>query len=290
MPAFARIAHGQAGASQALNAAMGGVQAVVHSAALSSPWGTRQAFEQANVEGTREVLAACRQHSVRTLVHISTPGLYFNFQDRLAVREEDPLPPPANLYAKTKAMAEQLVRSEDYLDSSVILRPRAIFGPHDNTLLPRLLRVAQGGSLPLMRGGKAWLDLSYVDNVVDAVELSLARAAAQPLRATFNISNGEPIQVRELFAALASAFALNVRLRHVPYPAVALAAWCMEALGNLRPSWEPPLTRYSAGLLAYSQTLDLTQARRELGYTPHVPLQEGLKRTAAWLAAQGARA
>jgi len=283
---FVRIAHGQAGAERALHEAVYAVDAVVHCAALSSPWGNRRAFEQANVEATREVLSVCKSRSIKHLVHISTPGLYFDFRDRLDIREDEPLPAPANFYAATKAAAEVLVRQAGHLGSAVILRPRAIFGPHDNTLLPRLLRVARRGSLPLMRGGRAWLDLTYVDNVVDAVELALEQPGTSPLGATFNISNGEPMQVGELFQVLAAAFGLRTRLRRVPYPMVDVAARVMEGLARLRPGWEPPLTCYSAGLLAFSQTLDLTSARQHLGYAPRIPLREGLARTAEWFRAQ----
>lgn len=282
IPSFVYIAHGQPEAGGALIAAAAGADVVVHTAALSSPWGTHQDFEHGNVAATREVLTACEHQQIPTLIHISTPGLYFNFRDRMGVQEDEPLPPPVNLYAKTKGIAEQLVRSAKHLNSAVILRPRAIFGPHDCTLLPRLLRIARGGSLPLMRGGKAWLDLTYVDNVIDAIELALARSVHQSFNSTINISNGEPIQVCDLFVELQSAFQLSVRLRPVPYAAVAATAWAMENIARMRPGWEPPLTRYSAGLLAYSQTLNLTRAHRELGYMPKVTLREGLMRTAQW--------
>jgi nucleoside-diphosphate-sugar epimerase len=283
---FVPIEHGEAEAERALHEAACAVDAVVHCSALSSPWGSRRAFELANVVATREVLAVCKSRAIEHLVHISTPGLYFDFRDRLDIREDEPLPAPANVYAATKAAAEVLVRQAAHLRSAVILRPRAIFGPHDNTLLPRLLRVARRGSLPLMRGGRAQLDLTYVDNVVDAIELALAQPRVHPMGATFNISNGEPMQVGELFQVLASTFGLPTRLRRVPYPVVDVAARAMEALARLRPGWEPPLTRYSAGLLAFSQTLDLTSARRNLSYVPRIPLREGMVRTAKWFCEQ----
>ncbi|UXH77796.1 NAD-dependent epimerase/dehydratase family protein [Roseateles amylovorans] len=283
---FVRIEHGQAGAEHVLHDAACAVDAVVHCAARSSPWGPRHAFEQANVAATREVLAVCKSRAIGHLVHISTPGLYFDFSDRLNIREDQPLPMPANLYAATKGAAEVLVREADHLGSAVILRPRAIFGPHDNTLLPRLLRVARRGALPLMRGGRAWLDLTYVDNVVDAIELALTPSRPHPTAATFNISNGEPLQVSQLFQVVASSFDLPTRQRQVPYLFVDAMARAMECIARLRPGWEPPLTRYSAGLLAFSQTLDLTRARDHLGYAPRIPLREGMARTAQWFREQ----
>jgi nucleoside-diphosphate-sugar epimerase len=128
------------------------------------------------------------------------------------------------------------------------------------------------------------IDLTYVDNVVDAVMLALE---ADLERAVVNVSNGEPIPVHALFAKLANAFGVTLRVRRVPYPVVDAIATVLECVGRARPGWEPPITRYSAGLLAYSQTLDLTRARELLGYAPRIALDVGLARTAAWFTAQG---
>jgi nucleoside-diphosphate-sugar epimerase len=279
---FVELSHGTPGAARTLVQAAQDVDAIVHCAALSAPWGRREVFERANIESTREVIGACNTGGIRRLVHISTPSLYFDFRDHVNIRENEPLPRPVNTYARTKGIAEQLVMRAE-IDTVIALRPRAIFGPWDTTLLPRLLRVARQTRLPLMRGGTSLLDLTYVDNVVDAVMLALGASAA---RATFNVSNGEPMTVLALFNALACAFDFEPRFRRVPYPLVAAIAALLETCATFALDWEPPLTRYSAGLLAYSQTLDLTQARKVLGYVPRVPLAEGLQRTAAWFAQQ----
>lgn len=275
---FIMIEHGSAHSHALMHEAAAGVDAAVHCAALSSPWGRSEAFHKANIESTQEIVDACRAQSVPRLVHISTPSLYFDFRDRLDIREDEPLPSPVNDYARTKGIAEQRVMQSP-LDSVIALRPRAIIGPYDATLLPRLLRVARVSRLPLMRGGNALIDLTYVDNVVDAVELALT---ADLRRAVVNISNGEPMHVRTLFAMLADAFGIELRVRRIPYPVVDAVAALLEWAASSRPDWEPPITRYSVGLLAYSQTLDLTRARDLLGYTPRVTLADGIRRTAIW--------
>ena len=275
---FVMLEHGSVQSHATMHEAAAGADAAVHCAALSSPWGRPEAFEKANIDSTQEIVDACRAQRVPRLVHISTPSLYFNFRDRIGIREDEPLPSPVNDYARTKGIAEQRVMQSP-LDSVIALRPRAIIGPYDATLLPRLLRVARVSRLPLMRGGNALIDLTYVDNVVDAVELALS---ADLQRAVVNISNGEPMPVRTLFAMLADAFGIELRVRRIPYPVVDAAATLLEWAASVRRDWEPPITRYSVGLLAWSQTLDLTRARDLLGYTPQVPLAEGIRQTAAW--------
>lgn len=279
---FIAIDHGAGDARAALSACCRGADAIVHCAALAAPWGRRSAFERSNVTATAEVLGACRDHAIARLVHISSPSVYFAYADRLQVHEDSPLPPPVNDYARTKRRAEELVLAAR-LPQSVILRPRAIFGPWDNALLPRLLRLIRLGRVPLLRGGRAIVDLTYVDNVVDAIEAALA-LPADPAGATpiLNISNGEPIAVADLFARIAAAFDLPLHTVARPYFAADLAVRLLETCARLAPAWEPPLTRYSLGAIAFSQTLDLARARAVLDYRPRVSVDEGIRRTSLW--------
>lgn len=265
-----------------------GADAVWHCAALSSPWGSAEAFRLANEVASQNVALACVAADVPRLVHISTPAVYFNFEHRYGVKEDDVASRFANHYARTKHAAELLVqdvvrRAEGRL-SAALLRPRALFGPGDQVLLPRLLQVAEskGGTLPLPRGGRVLLDLTYLDNVVEA----MWRSTAEPLRGAraYNITNGEPVQLavalEQLFSMLrAGGYDRGWRIRNVPYPVVDVAARCMEWRAALT-GREPALTRYSAGVLAYNMSLDITRARQELGYVPRVSLHEGLRRTA----------
>lgn len=275
---FCALEHGYPEAAERLLECAAGAQAIVHCAGLAAPWGSAAGFHAANVTSTQEVLAACRRHGVGKLVHISTPSIYFRFADCIGVREDDPLPPPVNTYAYTKLQAEHLVLAAG-LSQLVILRPRAIFGPWDNTLLPRLLRIVQSGRAPLLRGGRALLDLSYVDNVVDAVLLSLRDGCPG---GAYNISNGEPIAAAELFARLAQSLRLPILAVHRPYAIADIAARALEAWARLASGKEPLITRYSLGTIAFSQTLDLTRATSQLGYAPRIGLEQAIARTAAW--------
>lgn len=277
---FLPIEHGTDTARARLAEAARGADALVHCAALSAPWGSRAAFQRANLASTAEVIHACREQAVARLVHLSTPSLYFDFRDRLGVREHDPLPPPVNRYAHTKGAAEALLREAD-VAQTVVLRPRAVYGPWDATLMPRMLRVMRRGAIPLMRGGRAELDLTYIDNLVDAIWLGLTRPLPRRYN-LYNVSNGEPIRLDYLLTRVAEAFALPLRTRHVPWPLVSSLARMLETGARLRGGDEPLLTRYSAGVLAFSQTLDTSAIRNELGWRPAVALDEGIRRHAAW--------
>jgi nucleoside-diphosphate-sugar epimerase len=262
---------------------LAGCDAVVHSAALAAPWGAYEKFYAANVVATRHVIEGARRAGVRRLVNISTPSVYFEFRDRLNISEHEPLPArAANYYAATKRQADAAVQAVASKMEVVSLRPRAIFGPWDTAIMPRLVRVVESGTLPLLRGGEALIDVTYVDNVVDAVVLALQTAQLKS-GSTYNITNGESLTARALFTRVSAALGLSARMRNVPYPLAAASAAVGEWWADYVTHREPRVTRYALGLLAYSQTLDISAARRELGYEPKVTIDEGLRRYAAWL-------
>ena len=260
----------------------GRVDACVHAAALSSPWGPEQAFQLANVDGTRHVLASARASGSRRFVHISTPSVYFRFTDQLDVREDLPLGEPVNSYARTKRQAERLVLAETTLDP-ILLRPRGLYGAGDTALLPRLLKAAASRALPLLRDGAAVTDLTHVDDVVSAVEAALdlpPMPNAGPERRVFNISGGQPLAIREIVEAAAVRTGLSIRWRPLPVSLALGAARVSETICRLLPNRpEPPVTAYGIGIFAFSQTLDLSAARDTLGWSPRIDFQTGLERT-----------
>ncbi len=252
--------------------------AFVHAAALSSAWGPREAFERANVTGTRNALTMAKTLGVKRFVLISSPSIYFRFCDQIRVREGASLPVPVNDYAATKVIAEDLVRGSGL--NTIILRPRGIYGPGDAALLPRLIRAA-AQPLPLLRKGLAVTDLTYVDDAVEAVLCALS--APDSLGGhTYNISGGEALAIRDIITQSAAAAGVTARFRGLPVAIAMAVARMAEMIARRREGRpEPVITAYGMGVLAYSQTLDISAARAELGFTPRVDFTEGLRRTFA---------
>lgn len=264
-----------------------GHDVIIHAGGLSSAWGRRDDFFRTNVDSTATLIEAARTADSR-LIFISSPSIYFDFTDRYDVEPDaSPAAHPVNAYAESKLTAERLVRaaSKRGLDAAII-RPRAVFGAKDTALMPRLLRAAACGRLPLIDGGRALLDMSYVENVADV--LLAAAVHPTPLRGrAFNISNGEPIAAADLMRAVVDGLGLRTRFVPIRFPLAYAAAAALEVAAHLRPSRpEPVLTRYTVGVLGKSQTLSIDRARRELGWTPRITLRDGIARTlSAWRAA-----
>ncbi|SUO97828.1 NAD-dependent epimerase/dehydratase family protein [Suttonella ornithocola] len=272
------IEHGTQQAAEILTEISQNADIFIHNAALSAPWGEKAAFYRANVLSSKEAIQACRVNYIARAVVISTPSVYFNYQDKLDIREDGPLPPPVNEYAHSKREAERLWQQAG-LPSVAVMRPRALFGEWDSTLLPRMLKVMQNGGVPLVRGGRILLDITYVDNAVDAIW----RAATQPLPQPFqiyNVSNDAPCTLIDLLHSISRHFYLPLRTRPIPWTILSQMARFQEWQASCRQQ-EPLFTRYSAGVLAFSQTLNV-DALKQLGWQAKVSLEEGLARTAAW--------
>lgn len=276
--------------SGAVHAALRDADVVVHAAALSTPWGPHEAFHAANVVASDNVAKACAQAGVKRLVHISTPGIYHDGLSRRGICEDDPLPPRAvNHYAATKREAEQRVLAAAGASDLpvLVLRPRAIFGPGDSSLLPRLARALRQGRLRRIGDGDCTIDMSYIDNVVDAVLLAADAPRALSGRA-YNISNGEPVRIWDVIDRLADALGTPRPRRPISRTNALLIAWILEAGHRaFAPQREPRLLRYGVDLLSVDMTLDISRARAELGYCPRVRMEEALARTFDGLACDG---
>ena len=269
---------------EAVLAACQGQELVFHAGALAAPWGKAQDFFNSNVLGTQNVIAGCETHGVGRLIHVSTPSIYFGVDSLVNVREDAPLPArPVNEYARTKLLAETEVDKAFGRGLPVItIRPRAIFGPGDTTILPRLIARLQTGRLPIIGDGRNLIDMTYVENVVDALLLCAASTPAT-LGKKYNITNGEATPLWPLIEKLCAALGYPYPQRHVPYPVADAAAALLEVVYCFLPGQpEPPLTRYSVALLAKNTTLDISAARQELGYQPRVSVAEGFQRFVAW--------
>jgi nucleoside-diphosphate-sugar epimerase len=266
-----------------VTASFSDVELVFHCAALPSPWGGFEKFYQANVIGARNIVQTCLENNVKRLVYISTPSIYFDYNSRIGVKENDSLPEPISHYAATKRLAEEEIEKGFAQGLAVVsIRPRALFGEGDTVIFPRLLSRLKSGRLPILGDGENIVDLTYIQNVVDAL-LLCAESPANTLGKTYNISNGEPIKIWELVKRICDELHLPHPKRKISKRAAHTAASIIEFFYSLIPySPEPPLTRVTVSMLANNTTLDISAAKNELGYRPNVSVEEGVQKFLKW--------
>lgn len=256
------------------------VDAVVHAGARVGEAGTREQFHRANVAGTAAVLDS---FPGAKLVHVSSGSVYDPFTPTVLGREsEAPVERYLGRYAESKAASERLVleRAQGSGAGAVILRPHAVYGPGDSTLLPRIEAAVRGSRLLLPGGGRALHSLTHVTNLAAAV-----RAAASVDRAVLeagpvpgvlvaNVADAEPVVLEDVLLELLERRGQGrVRVLNVPTPLAKGLALVSEALAGTRR--EPRLSRYAISHLAVERTLDLSVLRERLGVEPARSSLEG---------------
>ena len=271
-----------------VSAAVRGCDFVFHVAAKAGIWGTYAEYHRANVTGTENIIAACRAHGIRQLVHTSSPSVVFNGQDMEGVDESVPYPTHFEAhYPHTKALAEQRVLAANSPTlATVALRPHLIWGPGDNHLLPRLIARAKAGQLRRIGTQPKLVDTVFIENAADAHLLAadaLAPGAACAGNAYF-ISNGEPIELWEIVNRMLAAAGLPPVTRSMPVPVAMALAWAFETAARVTGSErEPRLTRFVVREMSTAHWFDMSAAKRDFGYAPRVSTEEGLRRLAEHL-------
>ena len=284
-----RQVRGDLADAAAVHAAFAGQEAIFHNAAKAGAWGSHASYFNANVVGTRSVLAAVRAHGIGRLVYTSTPSVTHSGRTPVQGGNEANTPYGEHFkapYPATKLIAEQeVLAANDAALATVALRPRLIWGPGDTQLLPRLVERANAGRLRFIAGGHNRMDTTYIDNAAQAhldAFAALRPGAACAGKAYF-ISNGEPRPVRQIVNDMLAAAGVPPVQASVPYPVAYAAGAVLEVAWRiLRLGGEPPITRFLAEQLSTPHWYDISAARRDFGYVPAVSTAEGLRRLARW--------
>ncbi|MBO1769246.1 NAD-dependent epimerase/dehydratase family protein [Agrococcus sp. TF02-05] len=263
--------------------ALEGAEGVVHLAAKVSLAGDPADFRRVNVDGTRTMLDAAERAGVSRFVQVSSPSVAHAGAALAGVGAEPASPEHARGdYARTKAEAELLALSRDSASMRVVaVRPHLVWGPGDPQLTERIIDRARRGTLPLLDGGTALIDSTYVDNAASGIVAALGRADAAHGNA-YVITNGEPRAVGDLMAGICLAAGVRPPRFSVPAALAKAAGSAIERAWAVRPGQdEPPMTRFLAEQLSTAHWFDQRDTRRDLDWTPSVSIDEGLRRLQA---------
>jgi nucleoside-diphosphate-sugar epimerase len=267
----------------AVENAFAGCDIVFHVAAKAGVWGRHSDYFATNVTGTQNVIAACLKHGIRKLVYTSTPSVVHGGKDLEGADESAPYPASFEAaYPETKAIAEKAVIAANGPDlATVSLRPHLIWGPGDPHLIPRVLARAKAGKLRRLGTKPVKVDVTYVDNAAEAHVLAADKLdIGSPVSGkAYFITNSEPTELWEFLNRVLAEAGVPPITKNVSVWKARLAGRMLEwAYRLFRLPGEPPMTRYVAKQLSTSHWYDIAAAKRDLGYEPHVSLEEGLKR------------
>jgi nucleoside-diphosphate-sugar epimerase len=246
-----------------------GADAVIHlAAAVGDPRpgsADEAAFRSVNVDGTRRLVEVARS---RPVVYVSSASVYAPpGRDAAPLREEHPVRDQRTAYGRTKAAGERLALAA----GAAVLRPRAVYGPGDPHLLPRLLGAVRRGFAPLP-GPDVPMSLTSVDNLADACLAALSWPAG-----AYNIADAPTYRRDRVVRDVLVACGVPARLVHLPagLAYAGAAALASPVVRRIAPSWRPALTAYAVDQLTGAVVLDTGRAQAQ-GWRPRRALPDFL--------------
>lgn len=262
-----------------------GVDAVVHAAAVVSNAVDRDGQWRVNVLGTQRVVAAAAAAGVTRFVQLSSVRAFSDTQFPPDVTEAHPVRPDGNPYVDTKIAGEQVVLQAHAAGEieAVVVRPGDVYGPGSEPWILKPLQAIRARQFLLPAMGRGIHSPVYVDDLVRGLLLCLAHPAAAGQ--VFTISGPAGVESREYFGYL---FRFAGRRGPVGVPTrlgVALAH--LADVANRAAGRRSEVNAISMRYLARPGTYSIQKARDRLGYVPEVELPEGMRRTEAWLRAEG---
>lgn len=261
-----------------------GIEVVYHLAASISIVGDRTGkVRRTNVEGTKNVIRACREAGVRRLVHFGSIHAYSSQPaDRSIDENRVPADARAPAYDRTKVEGNRAVLEsvQEGLEA-VIVAPTAVIGPYDfkpSRMGSVLLKIRKHKLLALVGGGYNWVDVR--DVVQGAIQAEKSASSGSQY-----ILAGEWYTVRELAESVHRVSGVKPPRFTSPLWLARAAAPFSELLAKFH-GHEPLLTAEAVITLKSHRLIDVSMAERELGYT-HRPLDETIRDTLAWFEETG---
>lgn len=254
---------------------------VFHTAAIVDISGeVTPQMHDVNVNGTKNILALCREYGVKRLVYVSSVHAIPEKDGYAVLREVDRFSPQqvTGGYAKTKAEATQAVldAAAQGLDA-VVVHPSGILGPFDGTgnHLVQLVKEYAGGKLPAcVKGGYDFVD------VRDVAAGCLAAAEKGRSGQCYILSNRH-YEVQEVLA-MAKTLCHGRRLPVLPMWMAQAAEPLLGWVAKVKKQ-RPLYTKYSLYTLRSNDRFDHGKATAELGYRPR-DLRQTVRDTLRWLA------
>lgn len=232
-----------------------------------------------NADATTRLAELCVRHNVKRFIYTSSIAVYGPHGDN-DVDESTQLQIYNDPYgdSKIKGEAELIEVGRTTGLSYTIVRPGMVYGPGSPGWTKRIAKWARNGTIPLVDQGRGTAYPVYVENLVDMLILSAVRGEAH--QQVFNAVDDGPITLADFLGAY---------MQMIPTQrAIRLPGWLFSGIAAIANPFVPGLNlNYLASQLRGRGCVRNEKAKRLLGWEPQIGLVEGMKRSEAWLRAEG---
>lgn len=258
----------------------------IHTAGFVEFWGSYEDMFRTNVEGTQKALEVAKK--AKHFIYISSASVYDSFKNKNKVAEGSHYPKHyANNYARTKAEAEKLIiKNADKFESVTIIRPHAIYGPGDRTLIPRILKSIRNNKAVIIGSGRNKFSITHIGNICYGISL-IINSKQKGLK-IYNLTDKESLSINDIYSHLLKALNIRAQIVHIPYSFVKPVASVLEHSFILIKSKKSPLlTTDIARQFTQESTLSLEKICSELKYNSPYSDKDGFKDLSEWIGSIG---
>ena len=283
-----RVVRGDLTDQASVNEAAKGATRIFHCAACSTDWAPETTYQAANILGTgRLVAGALRSSALERFVHVSTTDVYG--YPLIPCGEDAPIVDAGLPYNRSKGLGEMIVweaMRERGLPAT-IMRPATIYGPRGKDFTQEIAVMLRQRMMATVDGGSAAGGFVYVDTVAQAMlDASLHPKANCEV---YNLCDGSGTTWAKYLSVFAEQLGTSRPWIDLPFGVAMRLADGLETIHRtLRLGGRPLLTRHAVLLLGQSQEFPIDKARAHFAYEPRVSLEEGIRRSVAWLNDAGA--
>jgi nucleoside-diphosphate-sugar epimerase len=256
---------------------LSGCEMVIHSAAFIKEWGTRKEFWETTVEGTRQLLDVSRKAGVKKFIQISTEALLFTGQDLNNVDETYPYPTQSKfLYSESKLEAEKLALASNAPGFEVsVIRPRLVWGPGDQTVLPVLINMIKQNKFFWINGGKNITSHTHIYNTVEGIRCLINNWKGNEV---YFITDEEVHSYKEFLTKYINTQGITIKDKSLPKGVARFMADIMESiwkLFNLKST--PPITKFPAYMMSSNFIINIAKAKKDLHYKPVIDFESAMQ-------------
>jgi dihydroflavonol-4-reductase len=276
--------YGDISERNSLNEAVANVDVIIHSAGLTKAK-NREGYFKANAEGTRNLVEVCleRNPGLHRFIYISSQAASGPGEDERPKDEAAPCRPVSD-YGGSKLEGEKIVSEYSSKLPVTIIRPPAVYGPRDTDMLG-FFKVVKYGFRISFGKGESYISLVYVKDLVDGILLAAENTKA--IGQTYFIADDRVYSWREAFNIIAGVMNKKTLPLRIPKSIVFFLAFLSESFYRLLGKTPAFNTQKTREITQRYWGLDVSKAKKELGFVPRFPLDKGTSETVKWYRENG---
>lgn len=245
------------------------IDIIVHCASLVRDYGPKKRFYEVNVKGTKNLVDYAKKCDISQFIYLG----HIKYESNHLF----------NYYSESKSLSQSFLLDE-YNNNKFpvsIICPGNVFGPGAHIWLIRILNTMMHNKLYLINQGDGIFHHTYIDNLIDAIALSLNNSSA--IGHVFNITDGDTsITFQKYFTDLAEIINVSKSFKNMSKKSALRIGFLMNVLNRLT-GYKPIITPLAVEILTNHMSISIEPASSILSYKPKVQYDQAMKHIEQWI-------